>query len=128
MGVLDEPVIVNDSDDNAIAKWVATNPEFVLFVEPIGNTRSTAMAQHTANKVGGTGAGNGKGSDVENSVGFNVCNGVGSSLEVSVGGNLGKGVVCLGAQPATTATSLAFSWFNSVAQSLVAVILLPCLP
>lgn len=124
-GTLDEPVIVDDSDDDAITEWVAANPEFVPSTEPAGSKQtsgpraaanqagSTAMAQHTPGGVGGAGAGNGAGSVAGNGEGSDGGNGVGSGLEVGAGGNLGERIVCLSTQPATAATGLASSRFSS---------------
>lgn len=126
-GALDEPVMVDDSDEDAIAEWVTTNPEIVPPVEPAGNKQTsgpgvaanqagfTAMAQHTASRVGGADAGNSAGSDLDNGVGSDAKNGVGSGLEVDARGNLGEGVVFLSTQPATAATGLASSRFTSAA-------------
>lgn len=61
------------------------------------------------------------GSVAGNGISSDGGNGVRSSLKVGAGGNLGDGIVCLGAQPATAATSLAFSRFSStVPTSLIA--------
>ena len=124
---LDEPVMVDDSDEDAIAEWVTANPEVVPPVEPAGNKQTSgpgaaanqagfiAIAQHTASAVGDADAGNSAGSDSGNGVGSGANNGVGSGLEFDARGNLGEGVVFLSTQPATAATGLASSRFTSAA-------------
>ena len=40
LGVLDKPVIVDDSNDNAIAKWVAANLDIIPFVDSPSNKQT----------------------------------------------------------------------------------------
>lgn len=35
--------MVDDSDEDAIAEWVTTNPEVVLPIEPAGNKQTSGL-------------------------------------------------------------------------------------
>lgn len=97
---MDEPVVVNVSNsnnDNAIAKWIATNPEYPPSVAPIGNklsfgpvvaanqVRFTATTKHTADRISGVTAGTGIGVGGGNGMGSGGNNGMDSAKKVGVG-------------------------------------------
>lgn len=107
LDALDKPVVVdksNSNDDNAIAKWVAANPEYPPPVALIGNKRSSSPAvaanqvqftttiKHTTSGIGGAITGTGIGSLEGNNMGFDKKNGISSAGEVGVGSiSMGSG-------------------------------------
>lgn len=53
---MDEPVVVDDSDDGLISKWVVGNPEVVLPVEP-ADDKQPSSSRAAANQAGSTAIG-----------------------------------------------------------------------